>query len=75
MKTTEEVPEQICPECEGKGELRIFRMYVGCLTVGCWKCRGKGTIPIRVEGGTTPTCVNVDVCQAHTAGAGTPSGN
>lgn len=50
MKIIEQVSEQICPECKGKGELRMFKIYVGCFIAGCWKCKGKGTVPIPTAG-------------------------
>jgi DnaJ-class molecular chaperone len=33
-----------CPECQGKGEKRVFKMYVGCFSVACSKCGGRGVI-------------------------------
>jgi len=57
VKINEQVPEQICPECKGKGELRRFKIYVGCYSIGCWKCKGKGTIPISTEGVVPPSLV------------------
>lgn len=36
--------EVLCPACLGKGEIRRFVMYVGCITNGCGTCQGSGRI-------------------------------
>ena len=31
-----------CPTCQGKGEVRTHKRYVGCFTVACADCKGTG---------------------------------
>lgn len=35
---------EVCPTCDGKGEVRKFKMYVGCYSLGCDTCQGSGRV-------------------------------